>query len=207
MESTIITVCIVEDQEVIRRTVMDIVDTSDGIVCCGAFTNAEDFIKEYDTLQPDVTLMDIDLPGMPGDEAIFRIKSAHPNAKFLVLTVFNDSAKVFRALKAGAGGYLLKKYSYDQLADKIVELYHNGAPMSPEIARQVISSFQQKDEFNQLTTKEKLVLDMIVDGFLYKEIADKLDVTINAIKKHTHNIYEKLHVRSRSEVIKKYLKG
>lgn len=203
-----ITICIVDDQQIMSQTLEAIAAESDDISCIGTFSNAEAFINEYEILRPDVTLMDIDLPGMSGIDAIYTIKSSYPSAKFLVLTVFNDDEKVFKALKAGAGGYLLKKYSFDYLLEEITELHHGGAPMSPEIARKVISYFQNDDgkaRFSKLTEKERAVLQMIVDGFLYKEIAAKLNVTIDAIKKHAHNIYEKLHVRTRSEAIRKYL--
>src|SRR5579871_1029216 len=203
-----ITICIVDDQKIMLETLMAIASDSDDISCIGTFSNAESFISQYENLKPDVTLMDIDLPGMSGIDAIYTIKSNFPKAKFLVLTIFNDDEKVFKALKAGAGGYLLKKHSFDYLIEEINELHHGGAPMSPEIAKKVISYFQNdegKNDFSKLTEKEKIVLHMIVDGFLYKEIASKLNVTIDAIKKHAHNIYEKLQVRTRSEAIKKYL--
>jgi DNA-binding NarL/FixJ family response regulator len=203
-----ITICIVDDQKIMSQTLEAIAADSGDISCIGTFSNAESFIDEYERLRPDVTLMDIDLPGMSGIDAILTLKSNYPRAKFLVLTVFNDDEKVFKALKAGAGGYLLKKHSFDYLLEEIRELHHGGAPMSPEIARKVISYFQNdegKAQFSKLTEKERAVLDLIVDGFLYKEIAAKLNVTIDAIKKHAHNIYEKLHVRTRSEAIKKYL--
>lgn len=205
-----ITVCIVEDQKIFRQAIEDILNASDNISCIGSFGDAESFIEKFDELQPDITLMDIDLPGISGIEAIFSIKSSHPSARFLVLTVFKDDEKVFKALKAGAGGYLLKKSSFDQLLEKITELYHNGAPMSPEIGRKVLDYFQhayEKLHLSELTEKERKVLSFIVEGFLYKEIADKLNVTIDAIKKHAHNIYEKLQVRNRSEVVRKYMEG
>ena len=205
-----ITVCIVEDQKIFRQAIEDILNASDNISCIGSFGDAESFIEKFDDLQPDITLMDIDLPGISGIEAIFSIKSSHPSARFLVLTVFKDDEKVFKALKAGAGGYLLKKSSFDQLLEKVTELHHNGAPMSPEIGRKVLDYFQhayEKLHLSELTEKERKVLSFIVEGFLYKEIADKLNVTIDAIKKHAHNIYEKLQVRNRSEVVRKYMEG
>lgn len=203
-----INICIVDDQKIILETISAIIEQSADINILATFSNGEAFIEEFDDYKPDVTLMDIDLPGISGIEAIFTVKSAYPRSKFLVLTVFNDDEKVFNALKAGAGGYLLKKHSFDYLIENIRELHEGGAPMSPEIAKKVIAYFRNdncKVILNKLTEKEKIVLQMLVDGFLYKEIADKLNVTIDAIKKHAHNIYEKLQVRTRSEAIKKYL--
>jgi len=203
-----ISVCIVEDQGVILNTLKSIIEDADKVLLAGAFSNGEAFIREYENIQPDITLMDIDLPGISGIEAIMSVKSKYPAAKFLVLTVFNDDEKVFKAINAGAGGYILKKNSYDCLVANIEALYEGGAPMSPEIARKVIGFFQRgsnSSHLSMLTEKEKIVLQMIVDGLLYKEIADKTGVTIDAIKKHAHNIYEKMHVSTRSEAIKKFL--
>jgi len=201
-----ITICIVDDQRFMLETLETLVSDAAEVSCIGSFSNAEAFIDQYERLRPDITLMDIDLPGMSGIEAILAVKSNYPSAKFMVLTVFNDDEKVFKALRAGAGGYLLKKHSFDYLLESIQELYKGGAPMSPEIAKKVINYFQvDGNKLAKLTDKEKAVLEMIVDGFLYKEIASKLGVTIDAIKKHAHNIYEKLHVRTRSEAIKKFL--
>jgi DNA-binding NarL/FixJ family response regulator len=188
------------------ETLETLISDSEDIQCIGCFPNAESFIEEYEKLMPDITLMDIDLPGLSGIDAILVVKSNYPSAKFMVLTVFNDEEKIFKALKVGAGGYLLKKNSFEFLLDQIKELHNGGAPMSPEIARKVINYFQKNgNKFAKLSEKEKAVLEMIVDGFLYKEIAASLGVTLDTIKKHAHNIYEKLQVRTRSEAIKKYL--
>ncbi len=201
-----ISVCIVDDQRVMLETLETLISDSEDIKCIGCFPNAESFIEEYENLKPDITLMDIDLPGLSGIDAILVVKSNYPLAKFMVLTVFNDEEKIFKALKVGAGGYLLKKNSFEFLLDQIRELNNGGAPMSPEIARKVINYFQKSgNKFAKLSEKEKAVLEMIVDGFLYKEIASSLGVTLDTIKKHAHNIYEKLQVRTRSEAIKKYL--
>lgn len=202
-----ITICIVDDQSILRQTLEDIVSASANLSSIGTFGDAESFLKEYDDLQPDITLMDIDLPGISGIEAIQLTKLKDAKAKFLVLTVFNNDDKVFNAIKSGAGGYLLKKHSFDYLVDNIMELHNGGAPMSPEIAKRVITYFQKGDNslIESLTDREKTVLNLIVEGFLYKEIAHQLSVTLDTIKKHASNIYEKMHVRTRSEAIKKYL--
>jgi DNA-binding NarL/FixJ family response regulator len=203
-----ITVCIVDDQPILRQTLEEIVNNSADISCIGTFADAETYIHEYDNLKPDITLMDIDLPGLSGIQAIQLIKLKDPKAKFLVLTIFNNDEKVFDAIKSGAGGYLLKKYSYDYLLDNITELQGGGAPMSPEIAKRVITYFQKINsgpDLTNLTDREKEVLELIVSGFLYKEIANQLAVSIDTIKKHASSIYEKMHVRTRSEAIKKYL--
>lgn len=203
-----ITICIVDDQPILRQTLEEIVNNSPELSCIGVFPDAESFISGYESLKPDVTLMDIDLPGMSGIEAIQVIKLKNAAAKFLVLTIFNNDDKVFNAIKSGAGGYLLKKHSFDYLLENIIELNAGGAPMSPEIARRVINYFQRipsTSEIDNLTEREKMVLELIVDGFLYKEIANKLSVSMDTVKKHASNIYEKMHVRTRSEAIKKYL--
>ncbi|KYP15198.1 response regulator transcription factor [Flavihumibacter sp. CACIAM 22H1] len=203
-----ITVCIVDDQPILRQTLEEIVNNSANISCIGSFPDAESYINEYDALKPDVTLMDIDLPGLSGIEAIQLIKLKDQHAKFLVLTIFNNDDKVFNAIKSGAGGYLLKKHSFDYLLENIMELQAGGAPMSPEIAKRVITYFQRSSsgpDLNSLTDREKEVLELIVEGYLYKEIAHKLHVSIDTIKKHASSIYEKMHVRTRSEAIKKYL--
>lgn len=201
-------VCIVDDQQISVDAVSMILEKSDNIVIVGKFASAELLISQYDNIRPDMTIMDLDLPGVSGIEAIMILKSSYYHAKFLALTNYSDDDKIFNALRAGADGYLLKKDSYMNLESAITSILDGGAPMTPEIARKVISYFQKKNEldnFQSLTEKEMVILQYLVDGFLYKEIAAKLSVTIDAIKKHTPNIYQKLQVRSRSEAIKKYL--
>lgn len=201
-------VCIVDDQQISLDAVSIILEKSVDIVIVGKFVSAELLISQYDTIKPDLTIIDLDLPGVSGIEAIMILKSTYYQAKFLVLTNYNDDNRLFNALRAGADGYLLKKDSYMNLESAISSILDGGAPMTPEIARKVISYFQKKNEldnFQSLTEKEMVILQYLVDGYLYKEIAAKLSVTIDAIKKHTPNIYQKLQVRSRSEAIKKYL--
>jgi two-component system, NarL family, response regulator LiaR len=204
------TVCIVDDQPVALKALRLILKASDSIDLIGSFTSAEAFVNEYETLLPDVTIMDLDLPGMSGIDAISMIKSIYPSAKFLVLTNFDDDERLFKSLKAGADGYLLKRDSLEGIAASVDALYDGGSPMTREIARKVIHYFQRPTEitkFHILTEKEAVVLQLLVDGLLYKEIADSMGVTIDTIKKHTQNIYQKLQVRTRSEAIKLYLKN
>ncbi len=201
-------VCIVEDQQIAIDAIKLILRDSRQLEIIGTFNVAEDFIHVYGELNPDVSLVDLDLPGISGVEAITFIKSAYPGAKMLVLTNFNDEEKIFNALRAGADGYLLKKDALNNLESSILSLFDGGAPMTAEIARKVILHFQKQvgsHEFTTLTEKEKIVLQLLVDGLLYKEIADQMQVGIDAIKKHTQKIYEKLQVRTRSEAIRKFL--
>jgi len=201
-------ICIVEDQQIAIDAIKLILRGSRQLEIIGTFNVAEDFIHVYGELNPDVSLVDLDLPGISGVEAITFIKSAYPGAKMLVLTNFNDEEKIFNALRAGADGYLLKKDALNNLESSILSLFDGGAPMTAEIARKVILHFQKQvgsHEFTTLTEKEKIVLQLLVDGLLYKEIADQMQVGIDAIKKHTQKIYEKLQVRTRSEAIRKFL--
>ncbi|MFN8265239.1 MAG: response regulator transcription factor [Chitinophagaceae bacterium] len=201
-------ICIVEDQQIAIDAIKLILRDSKQLEIIGTFNVAEEFIHVYGELNPDVSLVDLDLPGISGVEAITFIKSAYPGAKMLVLTNFNDEEKIFNALRAGADGYLLKKDALHNLESSILSLFDGGAPMTAEIARKVILHFQKQvgsHEFTTLTEKEKIVLQLLVDGLLYKEIADQMQVGIDAIKKHTQKIYEKLQVRTRSEAIRKFL--
>jgi len=204
------TVCIVEDHRLLRNSLREMIDSQHWMSCTGAFADADSFLRNYPQLMPDLIIMDLSLPGTSGIDAISAVRAMNTKAKILVLTAFNEDEKIFRALKAGADGYLLKKYSMDSLVDHLMDLQEGGAPMSPEIARRVITYFQHdpaKHSFEELTEKEKKVLELMVEGYLYKEIAAFQQVSINAIKKHVRNIYYKLHVRSRSEAVRKYFSG
>jgi len=205
-----ISVCLVDDQQISLDAVSLILKESTNVKVIGTFTSGDQFIKQFDELHPDITIIDLDMSGISGIEVITLLKSAYTDAKFLVLTNFSDDDKLFNALKAGADGYLLKKDAYKNLESSLVSVSGGGGPMTPEVARKVILHFQKQvsvNYFTNLTEKEKIVLQLLVDGFLYKEIAAQMNVTIDAIKKHTQNIYEKLHVRTRSEAIKKFLTG
>ena len=204
-------ICIVDDQPIIIEALTTILEKSENVEIAGTFLSAELYMAEYERLQPDVTVMDLNLPGMSGIEAIILIKSKYPEAIFLVLTNYNDDEHLFNALKAGASGYLLKKNSLETMEGSIISMLDGGAPMTPEIAKKLIVYFQRNNNYNTekkyfdvLTDKEIMVLGLLADGFLYKEISDKLLLSIDVIKKMIQQIYNKLQVKTRSEAIKKY---
>lgn len=153
--------------------------------------------------------MDFNLPGgMNGIECIAQLKREHPDMQFMMLTVYEDDDKIFMALEAGASGYILKKTSPGELLEAIRDLYDGGSPMSSQIARRVVAFFQKQAKPNPaleaLTTREKEILDQLSKGYLYKEIASNLFISIETVRRHVHNIYEKLHVRSRTDAVNKY---
>jgi DNA-binding NarL/FixJ family response regulator len=205
-----IKVCFVEDSPVGFNALKLLLQESPLIEVAGMYATGEALISEYSFIRPDIVIMDLELPGISGIETIFTIKAEFPEAKFLVLTVKEDEEIVFKALKAGAGGYLLKKHSLENIVSEIVLFAQGGAPITPVIATKIIQFFTKDASyavFSKLTDREKDILQLIVDGFLYKEIADQKSITIDGIKKHVSKIYEKLQVRTRSEAIKKYFTG
>jgi len=203
-------ICIVDDQPIVIEALNLIFEDEENIEVVGSFTSSQAFINEYETLLPDVTIMDLDLPVMSGIEAIVTIKSNYPRAKFIVLTNYADDERLFNALKAGAAGYLLKKKSFENIVQSIESVCNGGAPMTPEIARKVVDYFRRHSnsgigKFQHLTERETLVLQLLAEGFLYKEIAAKSFVSVDTVKKIVQRVYEKLQVHTRSEAIKKYL--
>lgn len=202
-----IQVAIVEDIDDIRKGLAMIINTSEGAECKHTFANAE---KAFDVLnvQPvDVVLVDINLPGgMNGIELVKKLKPLHPGMQFMMCTVYEDNDMVFKALKVGATGYILKKTQPEKLIDAIKEINGGGSPMSAQIARKVISSFQKpalNDAAQLLTKRELELLDLLSQGFRYKEIADKLFLSIDTIRTHIRNIYRKLEVQCRAEALNK----
>lgn len=202
-----INVLIVEDDPEIRDWLQAVLKQTTGINCLLAYPDAESCIKQYEEKDPDVVIMDIHLPGMNGIECIRKIKPLKPNVQFIMFTVFEDDENVFESLCAGASGYILKNTTPEKLAEAIRELYGGGSPMSPSIARRVISSFQKPDssrsQYNKLTPREKELLDMLSKGYRYKEIADKMFISVETVRTHIRNIYEKLQVQSRTEALNK----
>jgi DNA-binding NarL/FixJ family response regulator len=203
-----ITVAIVEDIREIKEGLEILIDSEEGFTCLKTFSNGEEAVKALPGLCPDVVLMDINLPGINGIEAVRRLKAECPDTQFIMSTVYEDDENIFESLKAGASGYLLKKTAPSKILDSITEVYHGGSPMNSQIARKVIASFQQKktiDETEILTYREKEILKQLSKGLRYKEIAAELHISMDTVRSHTRNIYEKLQVQSRTEAINKVL--
>lgn len=201
-----IDVIIIEDIREIREGLQLLIDGSEGFNCSKTFSSAEQAINELPAICPDVVLMDINLPGISGIEAIKKLKPECSNTLFIMSTVYEDDENIFESLKAGASGYLLKKTAPSKILDAITEVYNGGSPMSSQIARRVIASFQHKDSIDEveiLTPKEKEVLKALAKGLRYKEIANEFGVSMETIRSHARKIYEKLHVQSRTEALNK----
>ena len=198
----VVTVSIVEDLTEVRESLEILVRGSEDFLFLSAYPNAETAEKNIPLEQPQIVIMDINLPGISGIECIRKIKPACPDTQFMMYTIFEDDDKVFEALEAGASGYLLKKTPKEKIMVALQELYEGGSPMSTQIARKVTQSFRQhnhlSEESNLLTPKEKEVLELLSRGFLYKEISDKLHISLNTVKQHIHKTYGKLHVSNRT---------
>jgi DNA-binding NarL/FixJ family response regulator len=202
-----ITITIVEDIMEVRESLEKLIRDSDDFLLLSSYPDAKAAQKKIQEEQPEIVIMDINLPGMSGIECIRRIKDGCPHSLFIMYTIFEDDEKVFEALEAGASGYLLKKTPRENIIAALKELYAGGSPMSTHIARKVIRSLQTRnhlsEQHNLLTPKEHEVLELLSKGFLYKEIGDQLHISINTVKQHIHKIYEKLHVSNRTEAINK----
>jgi DNA-binding NarL/FixJ family response regulator len=202
-----IRVALVEDNDKLNRSLRSILESAEGIEVAGAYLTAETFLTDFARLDVDVVVMDINLPGKSGIDCIREARLARPDVHFMVLTVYESPAYVFQALCAGATGYLVKGRAWDDLVNAVRDLHSGGSPMSSAIARLVVGSFQREahrriaDE--QLTEREKSLLDQLANGLLYKEIAAKWEISIETVRKHARNIYAKLHVGTRTEAIRK----
>jgi DNA-binding NarL/FixJ family response regulator len=203
-----ISVVIIEDIKEIREGLQMLIDGSEGFKCEQTFASAEEALDKLPSICPDVALMDINLPGMNGIEAVRKLKTQCSHTLFIMSTVYEDDESIFESLKAGASGYLLKKIAPSKILDSIMEVYQGGSPMSGQIARRVIASFQQKDAINDsdlLTIREKEILKSLAKGLRYKEIATELNIGLETVRTHARNIYEKLQVQSRTEAINKIM--
>ncbi|MBK8845292.1 MAG: response regulator transcription factor [Bacteroidetes bacterium] len=203
-----IRVAIVEDTDLIRKSLIDIVNHAFGFKLIAAYENAEDAVDNLTTQNVDVVLMDINLPGMNGIECIQKLVKLNYKTQYLMCTVYEDDEKVFDALQAGAHGYILKKTPPQELLEAISQLHAGGSPMSSQIARKVVGSFSQPKKTKSgntemLTDREHEILDLLAKGYRYKEIAEKSFISIETVRRHVHNIYQKLHVNTRTEALNK----
>ena len=206
-----IKVAIIEDNTTIREGLGALVNGTSGYSCVGSYPDCESFLLKLESLSADVVLMDIGLPGMSGIEGISKAKKLKPDLNILMLTVYEDNQSVFKALCAGACGYLVKKTPPSRLLEAIKDAYEGGAPMSSLIARQVITVFQQNqnsaaEEDMDLSAREKEVLNSLAEGNNYQEIADRLFISVDTVRHHIRNIYRKLHVHSQSEAVAKAIR-
>ena len=202
-----IAVVIVEDDDVVRTSMAELLKTTDDIHCAALYSNAEQLIKQFKTMNVDVVLMDIGLPGMSGIQCVAQLKPVRPDVQFLMCTSHNHAEATFNALCAGATGYLLKTSSSEKLIEAIRDIYKGGSPMSAEIARMVVNSFPDKkknvDLLETFTTREQEILYALAKGFQYKEIADQLFISIETVRTYLRKIYEKLQVHSKVEALNK----
>ena len=204
-------VAIVEDNAALGSSLRKIVESAPEFNCVGVWTTAEDALKKIDAFRPHVVLMDINLPGMSGIEATALVKQNLPQIQVIMVTVYRDHDKIFAALKAGASGYLLKRSTPADVRDAIRDVRSGGAPMSAEIARRVVEAFHQPQRSTpsaldevKLSKRETEILELLCEGLANKEIADRLNISVETVRVHLKHVYEKLHVRSRTEAAMKF---
>ncbi len=207
-----IAVCIVDDNKELRIALEEIISMADGFKCVANIGSAEDALIQIPVIKPEVVLMDINLGTLEtGIDVVRILKQKTPLINFMMCTVYEEDEKIFEALSAGASGYILKKTNPAKMLDAIRELYEGGAPMSSQIARKVVAAFQQQTKTKKsgeyvdtLSIRENEILELLSKGLMYKEIANKLSLSAETVRKHVYNIYEKLHVNNRVAAINKY---
>lgn len=203
-------VALIEDIYEIREGLKEYLLQDDEIAVSGDYESVEQLLEDDQKIQPDIFLLDIGLPGISGINAIPILTSRFPNAEFLIFSIYSEHDKVYQALCAGASGYLLKTEPLHQIKKAIIELNNGGSPMSPQIARKVVQHFQpnkKRASQTDLTPKESDIINYLVDGMSYKQIAYQMGNTVETIRHHIKNIYRKLHVNSKAEVIGRSLRG
>lgn len=203
-----IAVSIVEDDAQARKILAGWVNRAPGFRLAGEWGDAESAIAALSDKKPDVVLMDINLPGISGVEAVKRLKPMLPESQFVMLTVYEDADHIYNALAAGATGYLLKQTPRAELLDALQDVHRGGSPMTSNIARKVVQSFRQPapaaNGAEELSPREQEVLDLLARGYLYKEIAERLNISVPTVNTYVRRMYEKLHVRSRAQAVAKY---
>jgi DNA-binding NarL/FixJ family response regulator len=201
-----ISLAIVEDLDEVREGLNQFISLNPEFKVLDTFKTAEEALYDIPRLQPDIVIMDINLPGMNGIECIRQLKNKSPKTQFMMFTVYENDEKVFEALKAGASGYLLKNTGLVQMIEALSELHNGGSPMSANIARKLVTVFREQENLapiETLSNRENEILQLLSKGLLYKEIADQLSISTSTVRQHIHNIYEKLHVQNRTEAINK----
>lgn len=205
-----IPVAIVEDNNDIRQALADIIELADGYELACTCNNGEDALVKLPIFQPHIVLMDIHLGGISGIEVVRELKVSFPEMLFMMCTIYEEDEKIFEALNAGASGYIIKKTTPVKLLEAIKELHEGGAPMSSQIARKIVSTFQNKpavatnNSLDSLSRREMEILEMLSTGLVYKEISAKLFISSETVRKHVYNVYHKLHVNNRVEAVNKY---
>lgn len=215
-----ITISIVEDNDKLRATLAKVIGRAEGFRCISDYGTAEDALADLPKVRPEVVLMDINLPGINGVECVRKLKALLPQVQVMMLTVYEDTENIFNALAAGANGYMLKRTPTKELIDAIGEMHRGGSPMTTNIARMVVQSFQKPvaapaqapaesgsptGSLSELSEREQQVLDLLAQGLIYKEIADKLNIAYETVHTYIRRIYEKLQVRTRTEAVAKFL--
>ena len=204
-----ISVAIVEDDAGVRRSLKLLLDESPGFRCLCACATAEEALQLIPRHSPDVVLMDIHLPNRSGIECTARLKSLLPDLQIVMITVYTDIDTVFKALRAGASGYLLKRSPPERILEAITEVHQGGAPMTREIARKIVETFKEpaaaEPQAAALTRRENEVLELLSQGFANKEIAQRLSLSLDTVRYHLKQIYDKLHVRSRTEAVARFV--
>jgi len=202
-----IKISIVEDQPEMRESLVAWLGDAPGLRCVGAHATGEEALKKIPQENPDVVLMDINLTGMNGIQCVSRLKESLPKTQVLMLTTYDEGDMIFDSLRAGANGYLLKNMPQAELVEAVQQVHNGGAPMSLQIARKVINHFHSNKlpnpELEQLTGRELEILKLLAKGYMYKEIADQLSITMSTVRSHVCAVYDKLHVHSRSQAAKK----
>jgi DNA-binding NarL/FixJ family response regulator len=201
-----ITISIIEDQHDMRESLIESLGNATGLRCVGAHATGEEGLRDIPGENPDVVLMDINLPGMNGIQCVSRLKRCLPKTQVLMLTTYDEGDLIFDSLRAGANGYLLKNMPREEMVQAVQQVHAGGAPMSLQIARKVINHFHRTkpvSDLEQLTSRELEILRLLAKGHMYKEIADQLAISISTVRTHVTAIYEKLHVHSRTQAAMK----
>ena len=207
-----IRVAIFEDNRNLREGLFNLIESTDGFICAGAFANCQRVVENIEETFPDVILMDIEMPVVSGIEAVGKIRERFPDLKILMETIFEEDEKIFQSICNGAQGYILKNTPPKEILNAIREIYEGGAPMSPIIASKVLRMFKknlskEKDSSHNLSVREKEILKFLVEGMSYKLIAARCFISIETVNGHIKNIYKKLQVHSKSEAVVKAIKG